>query len=351
MQDLLKVLGYATFFLNPKIKAMQKVQQIIGADLAKSTIDLFTHLDKSYIKIENSITGFKQMLKWIKQQKIDCSELLIVMEHTGLYSYCFEGFLHDHGISFTKVNALMIKRSIGVVRGKNDKIDAARIARYGYEKKDQLVASSRTEGNVDRLAMLRSTRAHLVKQKAGLLCSIKEYRCIGISKSDLILRSQLEVVKSFEIQIEKIDAEINRIIDQDDSLKYNYSLLQTIKGVGEVVALAALIKTGNFTRFNDGRKFACFCGTAPFEHQSGSSIKGRTRVSHLADKEMKTLLDLAAKSAIQWDKELQVFYLRKVADGKNKMAVRNIVRNKLIYRMFAVIKRQTPFIENYLSAA
>ena len=330
---------------------MQKVHQIIGADLSKRTIDLCSHLGQSHLKIDNSTKGFKSMLNWMKKQGINGFEVMIVMEHTGLYSYCFEGFLHARGIRFTKISALQIKRSIGVVRGKNDKIDAARIARYGYDKKDQLVASSRTENNVDRLAMLRSTRAHLVKQKAGLLCSIQEYRCIGITKSDLILQSQLEVVKSFEKQIEKIDAEISQVINQSDGLRNNYYLLQTIKGVGEVVALAAVIKTGNFTRFNDGRKFACFCGTAPFEHKSGSSIKGRTRVSHLADKEMKTLLDLAAKSAIQWDKELKAFYQRKVADGKNKMAARNIVRNKLIYRMFAVVKRQTPFVENYLPAA
>jgi transposase len=291
------------------------------------------------------------MLRWMKQQKIECSEVMIVMEHTGLYSYCFEDFLHQHAIRFTKVNALQIRRSIGIVRGKNDKTDAARIARYGYDKKDQLEASTRSDNNVNQLAMLRSTRAHLVKQRAGLLCSIEEYRCIGITKSNLVLQSQLEVVKACDKQIAKINEEIRRIIDQSDSLKNNYYLLQSIKGVGEVVALAAVIKTGNFTRFSDGRKFACFCGTAPFEHTSGTSIKGRTRVSHLADKEMKTLLDLAAKSAIQCDKELKAYYLRKITEGKSKMATVNAVRNKLIYRMFAVVKRQTPFVENYLSAA
>jgi transposase len=351
VEDLLKVLGYATFFLNPKIKAMQKVQQIIGADLSKRTIDLCVHLSKSHLKIENSISGFKEMLRWMKQQRIDFSEVMIVMEHTGLYSYCFEGFLHESGIRFTKINSVQIKWSIGVVRGKNDKIDASRIARYGYEKKDHLAASSDTQTNVKRLAMLRSIRALLVKQKAALLCSIQEYRCIGISKSDLILKSQLEAVKVFEKEVEKIDAEITRIIDASQSLKTNYYLVQSIKGVGKVVALATLIKTGNFTRFKDARKFACFCGTAPFEHTSGTSIKGRTRVSHLADKEMKTLLDLAAKTAIQHDKELKAYYQRKLAEGKSKMGIINAIRNKMIGRMFAVVKRQTPFIENYLQAA
>ena len=131
----------------------------------------------------------------------------------------------------------------------------------------------------------------------------------------------------------------------------NFYLLQSIKGVGKVVTLAVIIKTHNFTRFDNARKFACFCGTAPFEHSSGTSIKKKSRVSHLADKQMKSLLDLSAKSAIQYDKELREYYLKRTEAGKSKMSTINVVRNKILYRMFAVIKRQTPFLENYLQTA
>ncbi len=93
---------------------------------------------KTHVQIENSVAGFKDLLQWLQHQKINASETMIVMEHTGLYSYCFESFLHEHQIAFSKVNALAIKRSIGLVRGKTDKIDAARIAAYGFEKKDKL---------------------------------------------------------------------------------------------------------------------------------------------------------------------------------------------------------------------
>jgi len=112
-----------------------KLQHIIGADLSKRSIDLICHLLKSHIQIENTITGFTDLLKWLRQQNINPSETMIVMEHTGLYSYCFERFLHQHQIAFCKVNALVIKRSIGLVRGKTDRIDAARIAAYGSKRK------------------------------------------------------------------------------------------------------------------------------------------------------------------------------------------------------------------------
>ena len=328
-----------------------KIQHIIGADLSKKSIDLVCHLLNTHLQVENSITGFTDLLQWMWQQKINPSETMIVMEHTGLYSYCFEKFLHQHQIVFCKVNALAIKRSIGIVRGKTDKLDAARIAAYGYEKKDKLVVDLPASDALKRLQMLHSTRERLVRHRASLTCAIKEYRHIGIPEKDILMQTQLQLIKNFDKQIEKLMTEIETIIDEDQSLKQNFHLLQIIKDIEKIIALTTIIKTHNFTRFANARKFACFCGTAPFEHSSGTSIRKKSRVSHLADKQMKSLLDLSAKSAIQHDKELREYYLKRTEGGKSKMSTINVVRNKILYRMFAVIKRQTPFLENYLQAA
>jgi transposase len=328
-----------------------KLQHIIGADLSKKSIDLSCHLLQSHIQIENNAAGFKNLLAWMKQLKINPSKTLIVMEHTGLYSFCFEQFLHQHQLSFCKVNALAIKRSMGLVRGKTDKLDATRIAAYGYEKKDKLKADVPLSEGLQRLQTLYSTRERLVKQRASLICAVKEYRHMGITEKDLIIKTQSQLIRDFDKQIERLMAEMESIIAEQEPLRHNLCLLQSIKGVGKVVGIAIIIKTHNFTRFANARKFACFCGTAPFPHQSGSSIKKKSRISHLADKQMKTLLDLSAKAAIQYDKELREYYLRRTGDGKSKMSTINIVRNKILSRMFAVIKRQTPFVENYLQVA
>ena len=325
-----------------------KVQHIIGADLSKRTIDLFY---RSHLQIENSKNGFKEMIRWIKEQNINASEVMIVMEHTGLYSFCFENFLHEHCIAFSKVNALAVKRSIGLVRGKSDKIDARRLAQYGYEKRETLSIEPLASKELQRLQLLYTTRERLVRHKAALLNAISEYKNIGVAESDVIMITQKRMVKSFEKEVAKLQDEMDQIIEINPSIQQNLHLLQSIKGVGKVVSIATIIKTKNFTRFSNARKFACFCGTAPFEHTSGTSIRGKTRVSHLADKTMKTLLDLSAKAAIQYDKELRGYYLRRTENGKSKMSTINIVRNKILYRMFAVVKRQTPFVENYLQTA
>jgi len=285
------------------------------------------------------------------KQNVNPSETMIVMEHTGLYSYCFERFLHKHQIAFCKVNALVIKRSIGLLRGKTDRIDAARIAAYGYQKKDTLIAEVPVSDALKRLQILHSTRERLVRYRASLIRALKEYRHIGIPEKDIVMVSQLQLIKNFDRQIEKLMSEIEAIIEDHEPLQINFRLLQSITGVGKVVALVVIVKTHNFTRFANARKFACFCGIAPFPYESGTSVKRNARVSHLADKQMKTLLDLSAKAAIQYDKELREYYLRRTANGKSKMSTINIVRNKILYRIFAVIKRQTPFSQNYLQAA
>ncbi|MEZ5037261.1 MAG: IS110 family transposase [Chitinophagales bacterium] len=94
------------------------------------------------------------------------------------------------------------------------------------------------------------------------------------------------------------------------------------------------------------RSLACHCGVAPFERSSGL-FKGKARVSHMANKRLKTALHMAALSAMKLDKELKQFYERKVAEGKSKMSVINAIRNKLIHRIFAVIKRATPYQKDY----
>lgn len=330
---------------------MENATHFIGADLSKKTIDLVCNTTKDHCQIQNSIEGYKEFMIWLKKQHISPSQIILVMEHTGLYSFCFEKFLHRKNILFSKVSALEIKKSIGLVRGKSDKVDARRIARFAYEKQNKLRIEKLTSNRLNSLKMLRTAREQLVKQRASLMKMIEEFKNIHIPDMDVIINAPTQVLNKLSQQISRIEKRIECIIAKDPELKKNYELLQSIKGVGPVVALATLIKTGNFSKFSSARKFACYCGTAPFEHSSGTSIRGRTRVSHLADKGMKSLLEMSARTAIQHNPEIKVFYQKRLAQGKSKSSTLNIIRNKIISRMFAVIRRQEPYIQDYLKAA
>ena len=292
---------------------------IIGADISKQWIDLVIHGLGVHLKIANNLSGFQKSVKWITQQNMDCSEIFIVMEHTGMYTFRFEQFLHHQNILFTKVSALAIKRSLGLVRGKNDKIDAGRIAQYGFEKKDRLTPEPKISKALQRLQLLYCSRERAVRLRASAITAINEMQqCMELAADDFLVTSEQNTIKSLSEQIKGLEKEIEQIIETEESLRNNYKLLISVKGVGKIVAVAMIIKTSNFLRFKNPRKFACYCGVAPFEHSSGSSIRGRTRVSHLADKEMKTLLEMAARTAIQHDKELNNIINEELASGNPK---------------------------------
>jgi transposase len=327
-----------------------KVIHIIGADISKKSIDLFCYGLSSHLKITNDVNGFNKLQPWVTKLGLRFTNLAIVMEHTGYYSYHFESFLHENRIRFSKVTALAIKKSMGLVRGKNDKIDAQRIARFGHEKQDKLRPETLTEPELQRLQILVSTRALLVKQRSSLICAVKEHQII-LQSADPVIEGQRRLITELSKQIKNLERQMRELLGKPGSIADNFRLLTSIIGIGLIIGVTVLIKTKNFTRFTNRKKFSCYCGSAPFEHSSGTSIMKKTRISHLADKTMKTLLTQAAKTAIQHDKELKSYYQRRTKIGKSKRSTMNVVRNKLIHRMFAVIKRQTPYINQKLKRA
>jgi len=112
-----------------------------------------------------------------------------------------------------------------------------------------------------------------------------------------------------------------------------------------VLAVQMLLHTHNYTRFESSRQFASYCGLVPYPYQSGTSIHGRNKIHPISDRKMKSLLSMSAISAIQHDKELKLYYQKRVEEGKPKMVVLNIIRNKIVSRVFATVNRGTPYVE------
>lgn len=151
------------------------------------------------------------------------------------------------------------------------------------------------------------------------------------------------MIEVIDGQISKIETDIEKIIQFDDQMKAQSELIRSVPGVGKVVSWMMIAKTEGFTTINNPRKMACYCGVVPFDFQSGTSLRHKPKVSVFADKSMKSVLHLAAMSAIRLNNDLRVYYKRKVEEGKNKMSVLNAVRNKIIHRIFALIKNQTMY--------
>jgi len=328
-----------------------KARTIIGVDASKLKLDAVMLPVGSSLEITNDTKGFSQWLLWLKQDCI-ADDVLVVMEDTGHYTHLFELFLQHHRIGYVKKPAIEIKQSAGLVRGKSDPVDAARIAQYGWLRREQLSAQQYPTQAIMKLRDLLSYRDKLVRDRSGYKVRLREQLSTGrISKSDFLYTQQLKDVNYFDKKIVQVEKQIWLLVKANAALQNNFELLQTIKGVGKITAAYIIAYTNNFTRFTQARKFNCYAGLAPFEHTSGKSVRGRSRVSHLANKHIKCVLRLAAFVSVRHNQELKQYYQRRLAEGKNKMTVLNIIGAKLISRMFAVVKKQTPYVEQLPAAA
>jgi len=323
----------------------------IGTDVSKLTLDHGIHTAMAHQKTTNNAEGFKSWLKWALQFGSK-GQLWVVMEHTGYYSYQFELFLHQQAIRYTKVAALEIKRSVGLVRGKSDKADALLISRYGWMNRDRLAPQPSSAAVITELKDLVNLRDKLVRDRSGYKARMKEQAATRkYAKSHVQNRIQAQMIQALTAAVQEVETAIKKLIKEDEALLNNYKLLVSIKAVGFVTAIYMLAYTENFRKFLNSRKFACYAGLAPFEHTSGTSLRGKKRVSHYANKKAKCLLNLAASVAIQHNPEMKTYYSKRVNEGKSKMGTLNIIRHKLIDRMFAVIKRGTPYTETLSIAA
>lgn len=324
---------------------------VIGIDISKATLDVYVKPTDRALRIDNKQSGFKALFGELKRTGSAVKEILVVMEHTGSYSYQLEKWLQAQSLRYCKLPALEIKRSIGMVRGKNDKIDAQRIAEYGWLRRGSLRVEEPYSGPIMKLKNLLSLRSKLVRDRSGYKCRLKEIKgSYDYKQSDILLRSSEKMINVFTEEIKKVETAIKDLIHNDDRLRKTSDLIQSIKGVGLIVAASMICYTNNFKRFQNARKFNCYAGLAPFTHQSGTTLKGKSRLSHLANKELKTLLNLAAWSAIRHNTELQIYYKRRLTEGMKKMSCMNIIRSKIVSRIFAVAKRETPFVNLVMAA-
>lgn len=330
---------------------MESWNVILGVDVSKLTLDICWAEHNLHLRIDNSAKGFAVFKKWCKTNGIDLEATLVVMEYTGGYEYRFMQFCGSLSVSYCRIPGLEIKQSLGMVRGKSDQADAFRIGQYGEQRRKRLVASKISDNDILRLKQLLSFRKRLVREKAGLESTVKERKHMyAINRADTITHISQAKIKANKKYIIQLEQEIMEVIKGDEKMLLNYRIISSIKGIGPINAWMTIAYTENFSSFTDPRKYAVFVGVIPFEHTSGTSIKGRKRVSHLAHKGLKNELNQAAKAAIVHDPEISAYAERKLKNKAYPLVLNN-VKFKLILRMFSLVKRGEMYVENYKRAA
>jgi transposase len=250
--------------------------------------------------------------------------------------------LSQAGIDFWQEDARQIKRAAGLMRGKDDRSDAQRIARYAQRYQDRKRLAAPPEPALLELGALLSELELLKKQRQALRKSAQPLERFMPQLAKQRHARQAALLKEQDRAIAAVTSQIRKLIKAAPRLAKQCNLLCSIPGIGPVTAWHFIYYTCAFTRFTDARQLACYCGVAPFPHESGS-YKGRRRVSPAAQKKLKQLLHMAALASIKTATPLQTYYAYKTQAGKNKMLVINNVRNKLIALMMAIIRQEQPY--------
>ena len=298
---------------------MKNYRTYIGIDVAKLTLDYCIVKEDPQLEqgqILNTQKSVDKFLKTLKKTGCQMNETLFVFENTGIYSSLLALVLSENSLDYAQVPALEIKRSLGITRGKSDKVDAKEIAHYAKRNTDKIALSTLPELSLQQLKIVFAEREKTV-------AAIKTFE--RTKENEMFLTKEVfnsvkainnQTVKHLKKQLVMLDEKIRTLIREDENLYGQQQLLKSIPGIGDITSVYILMATKGFTAFTSERKFACYSGVAPFEHSSGTSIKGKTRVSHLADKKMKTLLHMASLTAIKYDPELKDYYNREKSRRK-----------------------------------
>ena len=330
---------YNSSYCSYKIKVMSKSKEIIGIDVSKSTLDVYSQ-ENGHHCFSNDEKGFNEILK------LYGTSGWYTMEATGCYHQLFAIYLYDLGLNVSVVNPLIIKRFIQMKlqRLKTDKSDSKMICLYGEEQElslwnppSQYISNCKRSYGVISLYL---------KQRTALLNTLHSLCSSGISKGKLVrsINRQLRVLKK---EILLLESDVEKEIKEHDSVLYTN--LKSIPGIGSKTAMLLLIHTNGFRDFLSYKQLISYFGLAPSERSSGSSIRGRSRINKNGDGTIRNHLFMCSFTACLHNSQCNALYERLVAKGKSKKLALIAVCNKLLKQAFGIAKSGLVYDKGYKS--
>ncbi len=337
-----------------------KKEFFIAFDVSKSWVDLSMLLVIDAVKQEmlrekfdNTPEGFKLLDKWLKARGVPFNDsTLVVIENTGVYHRRIWEYCTLKGLPLHIGNAAGIKWSLGITRGKNDVTDSQRLCSYCYRHADELKATPPLDPVILQLKDLMTARTRLIGQITSTKVYLNELK-VSNSKAlqNAMEKAHKAALDGMKKSLDLIEQQIKQIIAGNPVINRNYKLLISVPGIGHVTATYMICCTANFASKISGKQLASYAGVVPFENQSGSSIKGRNKVHKMANKELKRLLHMGARSVAAHHPEFKEYYERKHKEGKHDLTIINAIKNKIVLRGAAVINNQRKYVDNYKKAS
>lgn len=299
---------------------MESYNNFIGIDIGKFNFVVAVHGSKFIKEYENSPSG---IYAFIKEYKKELPSALCVLEPTGGYEMRLLMNLCDKGYSVHRAHTRHVKnfiRSFGN-GAKTDKLDAKNLSLYGFERSKSLDKFTPQTKKAVNLYELIQRRRDLKQMQTAEKNRFKGPRVEFIKDS---IEAILNVLSN---EVDEITKEIDRLIEQDLSLKEKKEILKTIPGIGNIIAnelLGLLPELGQLSR----REIASLVGVAPLSNDSGK-MRGYRRTGY-GREGIKPMLFLAAMAARNSNSRLKVFYEDLISRGKNKMVALTALMRKII---------------------
>ena len=313
--------------------------ETFGIDISKDVFDCYGSI-QGHLQFKNSALGFKMFLRKVTK------DTLVVMEATGYYHYRLAQYLFKNGMDVSVVNPLSVKRFIQMklAKVKTDKSDAKAICEYGCTQEVPLYTAL-TDVQSECLQLFRLMDSFL-KKRTATKNKIHGEQVLGIPSS-WVYRSLKRDKKHLDKEIQGIEATLLSLVKQDQ--QQQLTLLQSIPGIGLKTALFLIVVTNGFSKFETSSQLCSYVGITPTIRESGSSVRGRSRISKVGNRKLRNLLFLCSFTACKHNNGCSAVYERIVNKGKSKKLALIAVSNKLIKQCFAIAKSGHPYDENYVS--
>jgi len=317
---------------------------IVGIDTSNDFFDATALEDDSVIfqrQFANNVKGFRLFLNAVKDYTVE----LVCIEATGPYHLRFAMFLNEHKFNITVVNPLVIKRyaQMKMSRAKTDKKDAYLIAFYAKEQKPELWKAP-SEASLE-IRQLDTHLELLMKHKRALANQLHAFKSTGTMVKGLEKQME-EQINQLNDDIKKIERKIESLVRS--SYQKMADQLQSIPGIGKKSAYMMIVCTNGFSTFDNYKQVISFFGLAPRHYQSGTSVKGKTRICKMGMSRVRKILYMAGVTAIKCNKTCEDLYDRLRAKGKSHNLAIIAVVNKLIKQSFAIAKNNTYYQADYI---
>jgi transposase len=316
----------------------------LGIDVAKTKLDCVL-LDKARGKqrdksVPNTTAGVTSLVQWLHEREVPVCHLVVVMEPTGVYHEVAAQALHEAGLAVHLVNPARARNfalSQGQ-RGKTDAADSRSLAQMGLQQELQRWTPPSPSA--------RMLKALLARREALAEDLQRERNRLEKAQATLVpaavSQSIQKAIAFVEDQLQALQREIDDHIDRDDDLKRKRALLLSIDGVGPRVADEFTAILG-FMRFDSAEQLACYLGLTPQRWESGSSVRGRARISKAGPVTPRKLLYMPAIVAKTHNRHVRELYERLLARGKPKLVAITAAMRKLVHLCFGVVNSNKPY--------